>query len=237
VRKENIQRLRSVDIPTDDLHYIHYYFYHQDLFYCFNKYAVGELLDIGCGNKPYKALIEQKVNKYIGCDIIQSSENCVDIICDAANIPLPADQFDTIICTQTIEHVEQHQLLINEAFRLLKPGGKFILSGPMYWPLHEEPYDFFRFTKYGFGYILRKAGFEILEQKSNGGKWSLCGQVIIQTIYPQLNKRRTFKWKILRFIVNKIFGGIKGINKFFITMDVREKDEKNTMNYVFVATK
>jgi len=46
-------------------------------------------LDLGCGNKPYKALFEGKYSDYTGTDIAQSSDHCVDIICNCTNVPLP----------------------------------------------------------------------------------------------------------------------------------------------------
>ena len=231
-----MERLVSVDIPIDSPNFLVYHFYHKDLFASLEKYANGELLDIGCGNKPYRSIVETKVTKYTGCDIVQSSDNCVDIICEANHIPLATESFDTVLSTQTIEHVEDHQGLVNEAFRLLKPGGYFILAGPMYWPLHEEPYDFFRFTKYGFKYLLEKAGFTVLETLSNGGKWALCGQVLLHTLYPEVRKGKTFKYKFLRIGIRMI-GGIKSINKFFLKMDKAHRNEVSTINYVVVAKK
>ncbi|MBL0337288.1 MAG: class I SAM-dependent methyltransferase [Chitinophagaceae bacterium] len=91
-----------------------------------------------CGNKPVCFVFKKYADEYVGCDIVNSSENCVDIICKTNDIPQPTSSYDTIISTQTIEHVQDHQGLVNEAYRLLKPGGYFILSGPMCWPLHEE---------------------------------------------------------------------------------------------------
>ncbi|MEI9956305.1 MAG: class I SAM-dependent methyltransferase [Ferruginibacter sp.] len=108
-----------------------------------------------------KNSLKVKITDYTGCDIIQSDLQKVDILCEANKIPLADNTFDTVFSTQTIEHVADHQGVINEAYRLLKPGGAIIVSAPLYWHLHEEPYDFFRFTKYGFEYIFNKAGFEI----------------------------------------------------------------------------
>jgi SAM-dependent methyltransferase len=236
LRLEKLSRLSSYEIQDTNPEYLVYKSYHTDLFSCLKKYSKGRLLDIGCGNKPYEKLIKDLINEYIGCDIVQSSEMKVDLICDATDIKEPNESFDTILCTQTIEHVADHQMVVNEAYRLLKPGGYLILSGPMYWPLHEEPYDFFRFTRYGFRYILGKAGFKIIEEKANGGKWALCGQVIIQALYPDINTYSTFKWKALKRLIG-IFGGIKAINKVFTKLDERFPDKTNTMNYVFVSQK
>ncbi len=235
-RALNVNRIAEVSNDLDNPEFLVYHFYQSDLAACINQYATGNLLDIGCGNKPYANLILPKVKAYKGCDIVQSSSNCVDLICEATNIPLPNQSFDTIFSTQTIEHVEDHQQLVNEAYRLLKQDGYFILSGPMYWPLHEEPYDFFRFTKHGFAYILKKAGFEVIEIKSNGGKWALCGQVILQTIFPEITRSKRLKWKVMR-ILFKAVGGVRGINKFFLKMDEGAKNESSTLNYVVVARK
>lgn len=236
MREEYINRLSSYDIQIEHPHYLVYQSYHSALFECLKKYSKGKLLDIGCGNKPYQPVIKDQIDEYIGSDIVQSSESKVDIISPATTIPLPDATFDTVMSTQTIEHVAEHQLLVNEAYRLLKPGGYFVLSGPLYWPLHEEPYDFFRFTKYGFRHILNKAGFEILEERANGGKWALCGQALIHALYPDINSFTSFKWRIIKTILN-FFGGIKGINIFFSRLDKKQYDDTNTLNYVLVARK
>ncbi len=202
--------------------YLEHHFFHESLRYAIQKYAKGNLIDIGCGNKPYESLLIEKIDTYIGCDIVQSSENKVDVIAPANQIPLDANQFDTAFSTQTIEHVGDCQGLVNEAFRLLKPGGYFIVSGPMYWPLHEEPYDFYRFTKHGFKHLFDQAGFQTVEIIPNGGKWALLGQVIFHTL-PS--------WILLP----KIFKII--INKFFAWIDKKYFDPVNTMNYVAIAQK
>ncbi|WP_175632273.1 class I SAM-dependent methyltransferase [Pedobacter ghigonis] len=236
MRETNLERLKTTDINVNHIWYLHYKPYHEDLFEAFKLYAKGRLFDIGCGNKPYKNILEQYITDYKGCDIIQSSEELVDIICHANQIPLEDGTFDTIISTQTIEHVEDHQGLVNEAYRLLVKDGHFILSGPMYWPLHEEPYDFFRFTKHGLVYILEKAGFKVVKVFSNGGKWSVVGQSFLHALHPQINSIKGIKGKIIRTLYKSI-GGIKTVNRFFLYLDNIYRDDSNTMNYVIVAIK
>ena len=236
MRPTDAGSLSNFDIGTGHSLYLHYKPYHDDLFKAFKAYAKGRLLDIGCGNKPYEQVLLPLVAAYIGCDISQSGAERVDLLCPANNIPVENDSFDTVISTQTIEHVEDHQGLVNEAYRVLNKNGYFILSGPQYWPLHEEPYDFFRFTKYGFTYILEKAGFQIISIDSNGGKWSVAGQALIHALFPAVYSIKGFKGKVIKAIFN-LFGGIKAINRFFYYMDNKLPDHKNTMNYVIVAQK
>ena len=136
--------------------------------------------------------------------------------------------------TQTIEHVEDHQGLVNEAYRLIKPGGYFILSGPFNWPIHEAPYDFFRFTKYGFKYILEQSNFHIVDIKENGGAWSNAGQTLINTIESTTPKKKFFKiiFKLYYIMNIRIV-----FNKLFNYMDNKFYSNSNTINYVVIAKK
>lgn len=154
---------------------------------------------------------------------------------EANAIPLENEIFDTLFSTQTIEHVEDHQGLVNEAFRLLKKEGYFILSGPFYWYLHEEPYDFFRYTKHGFKYILEKAGFEIVEIKENGGAWATLGLIINHTFgfnNPNANKVA----KGIKYVFKKLKFAIL-VNRVFSYLDKKDFNPINTINYVVIAKK
>lgn len=221
-------------ISKSDFYYLVYIPLLRELKSAIDKYANGRVIDIGCGNKPHEKKFAGKITHYIGCDIVQSDLQKVDVLCEANNIPLPDNSFDTAFSTQTIEHVEDHQGLVNEAYRLLKPGGVFIVSGPMYWHLHEEPYDFFRFTKYGFNYILQKAGFEMVEVNPNGGAWATAGQTLIHSF--SLSKSRNFFIRASRFLFHKLriywF-----INTFFAWLDKVDHNPANTLNYVVTAKK
>lgn len=235
MRDSNLSRLSNYKkINKLHLDYLVYYYLIRDIKYAINTYAQGNVLDIGCGNKPYEHAFTGKVSNYTGCDITQSDLNKVDIICEATNIPLPSESFNTIFSTQAIEHIENHQEMINEAFRLIKPGGSFILSGPMYWPLHEEPHDYFRFTKHGFEIILKKAGFEITETLSNGGMWATSGQALIHS--HANSKSKFFPIRVLRFLFFRL--RIYWIyNSFYKWLDKVDYNPINTMNYVIVAKK
>jgi len=219
LRSEALDRLNSCETTYTDT----YYLVLKYLFAALRTsatFAKGDLLDIGCGNKPYRSIFN--VKRYLGCDIVQSSQSEADFLCDSLKIAAVDESFDTVISTQVIEHVTEPQILCSEAFRLLRKGGIFIVSGPMYWHLHEEPYDFRRFTKHGFQYLLEKAGFEVIEILPNGGKWALLGQVIIHTI-----EGTRFRRGILIAIINRLFEWL----------DLKWFDDVSTSNYVAIARK
>lgn len=223
MREENIERFNDyTQIPVSGYYYLVYKPLIRDLRTAVSKYAQGRLLDIGCGNKPYKEMFKGLISEYIGCDVVQSDQKKVDVICEATKIPLPDVSFDTIFSTQSIEHVADHQGMLNEAYRLLKPGGHIIISGPMYWHLHEEPHDYFRFTRYGFQYILEKSSFKVLEIMANGGKWAMLGQVILHTLPAKITR-----WGLFRVMHNRLFSFLD--KKFY--------NDFNTLNYVAVGKK
>jgi hypothetical protein len=66
---------------------------------------------------------------------------------------------------------------------VLKPGGVAIYTAPLIWHVHEEPRDFFRYTRYGLEYLFRKAGFEVLEIKALSGFWVTFGQLFVYNLY------------------------------------------------------
>ena len=235
MRKEKLSRLSDYKkINKFHLDYLVYHYLIRDVEYAINSYSKGKVLDIGCGNKPYEPTFAGKITGYTGCDIIQSDLNKVDIICEATKIPLSSESFDTIFSTQTIEHIADHQSMVNEAYRLVKPGGYFILSGPMYWPIHEEPHDYFRFTKYGFEYILTKAGFQIEKILPNGGMWAVSGQTFLHSLAHGDSK--FFLTRAWRFVFFKL--RMQWIcNSFYKWLDRKDYNPVSTLNYVIIARK
>ncbi|MGC2700891.1 MAG: class I SAM-dependent methyltransferase, partial [Candidatus Acidiferrales bacterium] len=164
-----------------------------------------------------------RIDEHIGCDVVQSSDSRADVMCLATDLPFMDGSYDTVLVTQVIEHVADHRSLLREAFRVLKSGGIMILSGPMYWPLHEEPYDFFRFTEHGLRFLLETTGFSDIEIVADGGHWALCGQVLVHTI----SATRLQRYKFL----------IAAINRMFAYLDDRRPTRDNPMNYVAIARK
>lgn len=235
MRKEQLPRLAGVHLKTKAPDYIHLYFLQADIHEALTTHARGQLLDLGCGNKPYEEWYGPLCNSTIGCDVIQSSLNRVDVLCEATDLPFEPNSFDTVFCTQVMEHVYDHGKLLSEAHRVLRPGGHLVLTVPFCWELHEEPYDFFRFSKHGLQNLYEAAGFSDITIKANGGKWAAAFQMLLNTVYSSF-KNKNWRTKLLKILFIELrFTWL--INKIVIRADKKHRDEVWTLNYLVVAKK
>jgi SAM-dependent methyltransferase len=129
------------------------------------KMLKGILLDFGCGRKPYKNLFQ--VEKYIGVDIEVSGHSHalseIDVYYDGSTIPFPDGHFNSIFCSEVLEHVFEIDSTLIELNRVLKKNGKLLFTVPFVWNDHEIPYDYGRYSTYGLTYLLEKHGFKIIE--------------------------------------------------------------------------
>ncbi|HMG84064.1 MAG TPA: class I SAM-dependent methyltransferase [Ferruginibacter sp.] len=110
----------------------------------------GNVLDIGCGQSPYKFLLNAGATKYFGIDIIEATSfgyNNPDVTSfDGKNIPFEDNKFDAVICTEVLEHVQEFQYLIDEIYRTAKTNAAVIVTIPWSARYHYIPYDYFRYT-------------------------------------------------------------------------------------------
>jgi SAM-dependent methyltransferase len=220
-RPEGIARLNRSEADPSDVHYLHLRSLFADLERA-SVHARGRLLDVGCGNKPYETMFRGRVHTHLGCDLVQSSDSRVNVLCPATELPFEDGSFDTVLATQVVEHVADPGTLVAEAARVLRPGGVLILSGPMYWPLHEEPHDYFRFTPHGFRRLVEAAGLRVIEIMGNGGKWALCGQALIHAVQGTRLQRPAV---------------VRLVNRVFARLDDRYPDATSPINLVAVAEK
>lgn len=121
----------------------------------------GNLYDLGCGEMPFKHWALQYANQYTGVDWGSSLHELKADILANLNEPLPIDNevADTVLSLSVMEHLCEPQLFLNEAYRILKPGGAIILQVPFMWWVHEAPHDYYRYTRYGLRYMFEKSGF------------------------------------------------------------------------------
>jgi len=195
------------------------------------SYLCGKLLDIGCGTKPYKKLLAPYVTGHIGVDHEKTfhDKSNIDLFGTAYKIPAEDESFDSAICTAVLEHLEEPETALRECLRVLKHGGYAIYSVPFIWHLHEEPRDFYRYSKYGLKYLFEKVGFDIVEIKALSGFWVTFGQLFVYNLYR-------FNRGFLKYIpVIPLIGlMIQGISYL---LDKIDKSEQWTWMYMVVARK
>ena len=124
----------------------------------------GRVLDLGCGSRPYESHFQGRVDSWVGLDMPVPGEmntHLPHLVADAQSLPLTSESFDTVLCTQVLEHVPEPLELLREVRRVLKSDGRLVLTAPQYNGLHGEPRDFYRYTCYGLEHLGRKAGMQI----------------------------------------------------------------------------
>lgn len=123
----------------------------------------NSVLDAGSGEGLYRSLFTN--TRYESTDFCQVDKTYgnVTFVSNLDHIPVKREQYDAVILTQVIEHLPCPTVVLEEIYRILKPEGRLWLSGPLFYPEHEIPYDFYRYTRYGLRYIVEQAGFEIIE--------------------------------------------------------------------------
>lgn len=149
------------------------------------RYAQGRLLDIGCGEKPYRDMAKAFVLEHVGFDHENTfhDKEQIDLFGSAYDIPVEDSSFDTVLCNDVLEHLERPENAIAEAYRVLKPNGYAIYTVPLFWHLHEQPRDFFRFTTYGLRHLFEASGFHVVEISPLTGFIATFFQELVYYIY------------------------------------------------------
>ncbi len=189
---DGLQRISDSDVHLHDHHYLVLSRLNRWIFESGVSSASGRLLDYGCGARPYEKWFRDKVSDYIGADVAVAQGAQVDvIITPGESLPLESASFNTVLSTQTLEHVPDPLFYVRECSRMLAPSGHLVLTAPMTWRHHEEPYDFFRFTEFGLRRLLDEAGLKVEDCKPCGGLFATLGQTLLDSLASRGVRRPT----------------------------------------------
>lgn len=137
----------------------------------------GCVLDVGSKDSRYKQYM--KHIKWTSLDLEPGCDITMDI-CEEH----PDQQFDTVLCTQVLEHCENAEKALRNVFYCLKPTGKLILTIPFFHPVHATA-DYTRWTMLGIRNAVLRAGFTMVDVTPYGNWLSVLWQLLnVKNLLP-----------------------------------------------------
>jgi SAM-dependent methyltransferase len=212
-----------------------------------SEFAGGLLLDVGCGQRRHAHLFLPRVRRYVGLDYPPVSGGVwaaaggeqADIWADGQRLPIASNAVDTVLCTQVLEHVPEPAQMMREIARVLRPGGYALITVPQEWGLHQEPFDYYRYTRYGLAYLAEQAGLEVVLLQPRGGFWAMMAQRWSAYLYDVTCRplRRRGRRAAFALCAALVLPWVAVTQLAGLALDRLQPLERNTLGYVMVARK
>jgi SAM-dependent methyltransferase len=146
--------------------------------------AADRVLDAGAGEGRFGEFFGGQ--RYVSLDLGIGDEGWnyrgLDVIGDLHELPFRTSAFDACINIVTLEHVPEPRVVLTELCRTLRAGGRIFLAVPHQWEEHQQPHDFYRYTRYGLEYLLGKAGFTDVHIEPVGGFFRMLSRRLLNSL-------------------------------------------------------
>jgi SAM-dependent methyltransferase len=195
----------------------------------------GTVVDLGCGTRPYEADVLSRAQRYVGLDWQNTLHGLrADVAADVSRpLPLRDGAADAVTAFEVLEHLAEPGAMLAEAHRVLRPGGVLLLSVPFQWWVHEEPWDFYRFTRFGLAHLLKKAGFAEPRIEPTSGFWAMWVLKLNYQTARLVRGPRPLRWIIRALLVPFWWLG----QVLAPLLDRAWREERETAGYFVVARK
>jgi SAM-dependent methyltransferase len=197
------------------------------------------VLDLGAGEAELRARLPHAryvaIDRGIGHAGWDYSK--LDVVADASAVPLADASCDVVVCKQVLEHLPQPLRAVCDMRRVLKPGGKLLLSTNQQWPQHQQPHDYFRFTSFGLRYVFERAGLRIERIEPMGGAFSVLLFQFSQILAPHIWARTAFAQRIAAFLLRPFGWLLKACMPLVTALDKLDRTKDNTLGWYVIATR
>ena len=167
---------------------------------CATRVKAGErLLDAGAGESPFREAFAHA--RYVAVDRAVGDDRWdyggLSVLGDLLELPFRTGSFDWVLCTETLEHVTEPGRVVDELARVLRPGGRLCVTVPFSLKEHQQPHDYYRFTRYGLAYLCERAGLEVEHLEPQGGYFRMLGDKLQPAHRYLFGKQRHLLWRIV----------------------------------------
>ncbi|MDH3239925.1 MAG: class I SAM-dependent methyltransferase [Alphaproteobacteria bacterium] len=165
----------------------------------FKDHCRGRLLDLGCGAVPFFEAYRSLVDEIVCVDWGGSLHDRTFLDCQAdlsKALPFADESFDTIILSDVLEHLAEPMQTWREMTRVLRVGGKVLLSVPFCYSLHEQPHDYYRYTEFALQRFARLSGLEVVVLKPTGGAPEILADILAKTLSGKGGLGRSAAWLV-----------------------------------------
>lgn len=185
----------------------------------------SQVLDFGCADQPYRGCLPESTH-YVGADLPGNPDASVHIRPDG-RVPIADGHFDAVLSTQVLEHVAEPATYLAECARVLRPGGKLLLSTHGIMVYHPDPDDFWRWTGAGLQRQVELAGFRVLRRSGVLGLASTGLQLFQDALYWRLPRWLRLPWTAL----------MQPLVALFDRMDTPKSRAMNALVFIIIAEK
>jgi SAM-dependent methyltransferase len=195
------------------------------------------IIDIGAGELKYKPYFSHC--HYVSNDLCIGDQNWnyaqIDIVSSAYEIPVDDGSFDAALCIQVLEHLDAPHLAFKEFQRILKSGGRLYLSAPLLAGEHQQPFDYFRYTRYGFTMLGEKNGFSVVSITPHGGSVIALEIMAWATFWELLPIPRQ---TLPRYVLYLLLYPLKVVTgSMALLFDLLDRKKSMTINYDVIYEK
>ena len=185
----------------------------------------ARILDFGSADAPYRHFFADSV-EFVTADLPGNPEASLEIRPDGT-VPAESGSFDVVLSTQVLEHVTDPGTYLAECFRVLRPGGRMLLSTHGMMVYHPDPVDYWRWTCAGLEQAVTQANFEIEHFEGIMGLSATGLQLVQDSVY----------YKLPRALAPVLATVMQGLIAIADRLQSRESRRLNALVFALVARK